>query len=742
MVGNSELAITYYKNCLEITRYINDITQEYICLSNLANNFHLCCQEDKAIEYHQKSLELAKKNNDIAHVSRVLSNLGLVYQSLGQYEKSKNFHEQSLIILKTTNPNLKEEAQSLNNLGIIYNKLGQYDLAIEYHKKSLKIKQEINYLLGKAISVMNIGICYHAQEKYNLAIESHKEYLKILRETENSSEEIKGLINIGNVYCSIKNYQLAKDYYNQAIDILEKNYSPRTEAYLLNGIGRACYCLGEYKQAIDYCQKQLDLAEKIGQSELKANALINMGFWYFKNDQLLEAENILIDAITVCESLRNGLNYNDQLSLFDTQINIYFLLQEVLVKENKYSKALEIAERGRARAFIELLSKRFVTVPQKIDNQLPSLEKIKKIALDYNSIIVEYSIIYSYALYIWVIKPSGEIVFRSIDLNPLLENETSLREIAIEARRTIDESSWPDARHYMKILYEYLIQPIQDILPLEPESQIIFIPQHELYLVSFAALQDTTGKFLIEKYTISIAPSIQSLEIIQNQRNCIITKAWEYKESCINALIVGNPTMPTIPFSKPPIQFKSLPHAQEEAQQVAALFKTEAITGNRATKLHILDLLPKARLIHLATHGILDLTDESGIPGVIALAPSNGDCGLLTSGEILDLELNAELVVLSACNTGLGRITNDGMVSLSCCLFFAGVPSVIVSLWEVPDNSTKLLMTNFYQNLQNNMNKAQALRKAMQTLLEDYRNCPKMWAGITLIGEFSTLLQQ
>ncbi len=731
--GNYDPSITAYQNCLEITKCRNYFDLEAQCLSNLGNSFHLIGQEEKAIKHHQKSIELSIKNHDIHQEYRALVNLGSIYESLGQYQKAIECQEQSLSILNTHS---KEYAQTLGNLGNIYNNLGKYDLAIEYHDKSLKIKLQIQDIIGQAISLMNLGICYHSKKEYPLAIQHHQQSLqKISQYKNNYVEQFKVLINLGNVYRSMENYQVAKDYYNQAISIRYKNCSLREELYLFSGLSRACYYLQEYKQALDYCQRQLDISKQIGEVKLEIDASLNLGFWYYKNNQLLESENILKKAICLHELLRNGLNYNDQVMLFDTQVDVYFLLQEVLVKQNKYSEALEIAERGRARAFIELLSKRFVTIPTKFDNQLPSLEKIKKISLDYNATIVEYSIIYSYALYIWVIQPSGEIIFRNIDLNPLLEDETSLREIAKKANQEIDNSSWTDARYYVKKLYEYLILPIQDVLPTDPESQVIFIPQHELYLVPFPALQDSTGKFLIEQHTISIAPSIQSLEFTQNQKQRIRSKVWEDKDSYIDALVVGNPTMPIIPFSKPPKQLGSLPHSQEEAEEIAALFKTEAIIGNHATKLHIIELLPKAKLIHLATHGECSLTDQSGIPGAIALAPSDKDSGFLTSSDILELELNAELVVLSGCNTGLGAIRNDGIVSLSYCLFFAGIPSVIGSLWEVNDNPTKLLMIDFYQNLQNKMNKAQALRQAMLTLIEQYRNCPKMWAAFTLIGE-------
>ena len=147
--------------------------------------------------------------------------------------------------------------------------------------------------------------------------------------------------------------------------------------------------------------------------------------------------------------------------------------------------------------------------------------------------------------------------------------------------------------------------------------------------------------------------------------------------------------------------------------------------------------LPDARIIHLATHGLLDDFIGLGIPGAIALAPDGTgklNDGLLTASEIFDLKLNAELVVLSACDTGRGKITGDGVIGLSRSLITAGVPSIIVSLWSVPDAPTADLMTKFYRNFQQTGNKAQALRQAMLTTIETHPN-PKDWAAFTLIGE-------
>ncbi len=112
--------------------------------------------------------------------------------------------------------------------------------------------------------------------------------------------------------------------------------------------------------------------------------------------------------------------------------------------------------------------------------------------------------------------------------------------------------------------------------------------------------------------------------------------------------------------------------------------------------------MAQAQIIHLATHGLLQYGDPQAsgirdIPGAIALAPSAASDGLLTSAEILTMKLNAELVVLSACATGRGDITGDGVVGLSRALITAGVPSIIVSLWLVPDAPTSELMREFYR---------------------------------------------
>jgi CHAT domain-containing protein len=202
------------------------------------------------------------------------------------------------------------------------------------------------------------------------------------------------------------------------------------------------------------------------------------------------------------------------------------------------------------------------------------------------------------------------------------------------------------------------------------------------------------------------------------------------------ALVVGNP-------SPMPTGFQPLKGAEKEALDVAQLLSTQPLIGSQATEPAVLQQLPNARIIHLATHGTFN--EQQPLLGGVALAQTGKESqndGLLTAEEIFNLNssgkltLNAELLVLSACNTGRGRITGDGVIGLSRSFIAAGVPSVIVSLWSVPDAPTAELMTQFYTNLyQKKLDKAQALRMAMLKMMEKHRDNPRAWAAFTLIGE-------
>ena len=735
----------------------------------------------KAVDYYAQSLLIAKEMGDPKEEQMALFQMGFGYYWLNDYAKAIEYYEQSLAIARQMNAR-PEEANILLQLGEVYYYIGDHLKAIEYYEQSLALSRPIGERTWEGIALNSLGNAYKNLENYTKATEYYQQALIIAREIGNRNNEGNALSGLGAIYFNQGNYAQAVEYHEQSLAVSKNINNRYNVAVSLNNVGRAYLYLGNITKAIDYYKQGLAISQASDELYGQGNSLYNLGVAYFKSGNLAEAENSLRAAMKAVESIREKLGNKDEfkVSLFERQVSIYRALETVLIAQNKTQEALEIAERGRARAFVELLASRLASEqPNQPTITPPTIEQIKQIAKAQNATLVEYSISYDEVptqgkllpsnLYIWVIKPTGEIAFRSVDLKTALRklNLSSLKDLVTSSRQSICGNSCRSliAEHRNEVaqgkplqaLHQILIEPITDLLPTNPNDHVIFIPKEYLYLVPFPALQDASGKYLVEKHTLLTAPSIQVLDLTQQQRQRIGTRQGTSPQGN-EVLVLGNPTMPSVPpkVGEKPQALPPLPGAEQEAIAVANLLKTQALTGKQGTKSAVVARMPSARIIHLATHGILD--DVRGLGSAIALAPSEGRFalapdgtprdssrtkegmagegvdGLLTAEEILTLQLNAELVVLSACDTGRGRITGDGVIGLSRSLISAGVPSVIVSIWAVPDAPTASLMTNFYQNLQKSPDKAQALRQAMLETMKQNPN-PRNWAAFTLIGE-------
>jgi filamentous hemagglutinin family protein len=714
----------------------------------------------KAIACYHQNLAVAQQLQNSQQEAIALYNLGVSYFYLGDYARSTQYYEQHLNSSQQRRDSLGE-GQALAGLGAAYSALGTYDKAIDYYQRSLAITQALTDKNWQLTTLRNLGIAYLAQGDYAKAIDYQEQSLAIARSKQDLLGEGIALGNLGIAYFSLGDYNKAIEYHQQYLTIAKASQDKIGEGRSLGNLGLAYYGLKDFARSADYHKQHLNIARQLQDRPGEGHALNNLGDALFKLGNLIEAEKTLVAGIQVWESLRDGLGSNDanKVSIFETQATTYSTLQEVLIAQNKTDAALEIAERGRARAFVELLASRIGTADaiNRVSTNPPTIEQLKSIAQEQNATLVEYSIIRNAfdlqnkrhinesELYIWVVQPTGEVAFRKVDLKPLWQRQkTTLSDIVANTRLAIGANgrgekvrAWVkpgrNNNRELKQLHQLLIQPIAELLPKDANAKVIFIPQESLFMVPFAGLQDTNEKYLIEQHTILTAPSIQVLDLTHKQRQ---RRAKLPSLQGKDVLVVGNPTMPKVPvkLNQPPKQLNQLPGAEKEAIAIANLLDSKAIIGNRATKAAILQKMPEARIIHLATHGLLDDFTGGGVPGAIALTPSGKDNGLLSAGELLNLNLKADLVVLSACNTGRGRITGDGVIGLSRALISAGVPTAIVSLWAVPDAPTAYLMTEFYKNLQQNPDKATALRNAMLATMKQNPQ-PKNWAAFTVIGE-------
>jgi CHAT domain-containing protein/predicted negative regulator of RcsB-dependent stress response len=735
-LSQSKKALEYYQQALEIQRQMGDHQGEAATLTSIGSAYAGLSQYDQALEFFQQALKIDREVNSRSGEAANLSSIGAVYWHLGQYAKALEFYQQALTIRQEIGDR-SGEGITLSNLGTIYLDLGQEVQALKFLEQALAIHREVGKRHVEGTTLNSMGALFERTGRYTQALEFYQKVLAIRKEVGDRTGEATTLNNVGGIYTSLAQYPKALESYQQALGISREASDYQGEGRILNNIGEVYSNLNQYSQAVASYQQALAVARKIGARQAEGISLSNLGETFLKAGNLGEATENLLASIEIWESVRLGLADTNKVSFFDTISATYGFLQQAFVAQNKTNTALEIAERGRARAFVELLASKVLEKPNSQLTIKPlTILQIQQVAREQKATLVPYSIVDD-ELYIWVVKPIGKVDFKQVDLRSqkiLLEDLiTSTRQsIGVRGRDSLDISFEPTSTQSdrLKQLYKLLIEPIAQYLPTDPNDRVIFIPQKELFLVPFPALQDASGKYLIQKHTILMAPSIQVLQLTREKRPTV---------SGDGVLVVGNPTMPSVTTTvgESSQQLKNLPGAQKEATDIAQLLNTKALTGKQATKAAVLPKLSNARIIHLATHGLLDDFKGLGVPGAIALAPDGtGELndGLLTSNEIFGLKLNAELVVLSACDTGRGRVTGDGVIGLSRSLITAGVPSVIVSLWSVPDAPTASLMTEFYQNLQKNPNKAQALRQAMLTTMKQHPN-PIDWAAFTLIGE-------
>jgi len=701
-----------------------------------------------AIQYWQRALKIYQQSQNPQKEGEALGNLGLAYRDIGEYQKAIDYQKQAWKIFRQLK-NRRAEGQLLGNLGNVYLVLGDYKQAQEYQQQSLTIARLTKDLIGEGFALGALGMIYANRGKYPQAIDLYSQSLAIARETKNRQKEAGILHNLGSVYQSQEKNNQALENFQQSLNLAREIKNRNIEQKVLNSLGLLYANSKNYGKAIASQQQSLKIAQEIGSRLAEALVLNNLGDILFTSGKLVEAENKLRLAVKILDSLRENLDERSKVSIFDTQLVTYNSLQEVLVAQNKPEAALEASEQGRARVFVELMKTKLNSKSKSnaiSQGTTPlTITQIKQIAKQQKATIVEYSIVRDgvlvrgklkapeLELFIWVVKPTGEVILQRVDLKSLGQQNTSLTKIVTKTRHALDPAENPEfintqvVSQGLKQLHKLLIEPIAEHLPQDPNERIIFIPHEALFLVPFPALQNQNGNYLIEKHTIASAPAIQILELTHQQRK-------RSQGLAKDILVVGNPTMPTLKVGEPPYQLGQLKGAEAEAKEVAKLLQTQAIIGSKATKLEITKKMPQAKIIHIATHGILDDIKQLGVPGAIALAPSTNDNGFLTSSEIINLQLNAQLVVLSACQTGRGEITGDGVIGLSRSLLSAGAASAIVSLWDAPDNTTKSLMVAFYKNLQIHNDKAQALRQAMLYTMKKYP-IPTNWAAFTLMGE-------
>ena len=832
-IGSVYYDIADYKkaiNCHNKRRLIaskkNNKKEEADALSSLGNAYYAMGNYSKARIYYTRSLNISRylimdKRSEVI----ALGGLGSVYHSVGNYEQAIKEHKkrECIIIKALNNQELTEEdriefmqlkGSALGGLGNAYHILGNHKKnegdkkkAMEYYKEAMKNyenhleaaqygnSKKDRFTREEAIALGELGSLYHSLWKLSnfindsdlkKAIIFYKNRLEIAKEIRDRRLIASTHGNLGSIYYSIaNNLKRSPESFLESLEFYDKSIKS-TQQYLttsehiedLPGIGNAKNSLG-----VSYFQ--ISEIRKAQQKSAEAQ------------ENLVKAIQNLESAMSVRESLRQRLTETEKVFIFDTQQTTYLNLQQVYISNDKPELALEIAERGRARAFVDILTKQLNS--NRKTSVIINIQDIKRIAQEQQATLVIYSNIpkansitdHNEKLYIWVVKPNQEKVdFKKVNLEGWKKELKKFRDDLPEGDRPPPNqigTSYPrlyirsskkdeinpreifkkeDVNEILEKFYKILIEPDDKRKTLSKEDKrVIFIPQGFLFDVPFAALYDPNEQqYLIEKHTILTAPSIQALDMLrERQENRGPSGKFLRNEDW---LILGIKNAKPNKFCSQDLKLLELPGAEKEAEDIAFnLFQRKAMEDK--TEVAVRQKMLQARMIHLASHGILGNCEEyaevpgaialdasepyAKVPGAIALDASEPYDGWLTASEISQMKLQAELIVLSACDTALGRLTADGVIGLSRSALAAGSSSAIVSLWKVNDNSTAFLMTEFYRQLKEQsksgkLDKAEALRQAMlktknyvdkNTKKKIYSE-PYQWSAFTLVGEATT----
>lgn len=705
-----ETAVQHLERAVAVYEQLNMPDQQAAALGNLGVAFRIGENYTASLAHLEQAYALMKQTENVAGEWTALQQLALTYRALGNTEKALNLLQEQLALSERQN-NQSWIAQALANLGLIYMDSGENAAARQAFERQIEIA---NRLGDQALA------------------ERGRSNLALLHVDANPPRD--------QLEADIDRYEAIRAEQLKSGDLIAAGYTSGDLGLLYRQRGRRSghhKALRAFEEYLSSTRARNDLREE-------RVALHNMGVVLYELGQESEAETVLWQAIELSEQLREDLADINRISIFNSHLASYSVQQLVLVAQKRWSEALEVSERGRARAFADLLLTRTQTNTPTVSALLtapnPTLEALQNLARTEQAVLVEYSLVESEHsnpdLLIWVIQPSGKVDFRQVDLSRL---STPLDELIQAIQWSIGDRSrggfavvpedQPDPSVSLRQLHQLLIEPISDLLPITPDTPIIFAPHEELFLVPFPALLNDQGQYLIENHTLLTVPSFQVLSLTQQQN--------ARRGSPSNtALIVGNPKMPELTETKwSGLPLASLPNAETEAISVGQILQAPTLLQDNATETTIRQQLPQATLAHFATHGLLDYgTINDSIPGAIVLSADAKNDGLLTASEILDLQIISELVVLSACDTGLGSISGDGVNGLMRSFLLAGAANVIVSLWSVPDAPTADLMTEFYRQWQQNgLDKAQALRQAMLITLATHPD-PKNWAAFTLVG--------
>ncbi|MFQ5559256.1 MAG: CHAT domain-containing protein [Nitrospinota bacterium] len=724
-MGLFEKADRFYTKGINLSKTLPEQTLMAKGKLYLGNTNWFRGEYQKSFSYLSEAEELAHQK-DTAFQIMAENTKGLIFWTLNEPKKALT-HVNKAISFSRTQKISSELATSLNNAGLIYRQSGKIEKSIEMFQKALEIDTSLKNKWGLGYDHRNLGISQMRLKHYEKA-EKHLTLAETMsEEIKNRPNHVKSLLELGNLNLETGKTEKALSFYQNA-------YEASVKYYLKEVSWRAAY-----KQGI--IQK--------------------------KKGNLEEALKWFKTAISIVEKMRAGIKIEElQNSFQENKISLYKDAIVLLVNMGQTDAAFNYVERSRSRSFIDLLGNKKITVKNNSDQK--ELEKVQSLFLKIETITRELGAYDSppkkllekleenktrYEEALIEIKRKNPQLSSFVSVEPLTLEElkdildeklgaltymltddevliwliTKKKTLFFRSRTELSETTklvkqyrtgiqnLEPVDNELKRLYQILIEPVaKEIDQLE---NLAIIPDGALHYLSFSALNKGDG-YLIDKIPLFYLPSASVFKFTFAKRT---NKTFEK----VKVLAVGNPDLGSFNYD--------LPMAELEAGSIKWTFpEVDLLTREKATEKWIVDNIDKYNIIHIASHGEFNTLDP--LLSALMFASESSEPASLTVQEIFSLNLKADIVTLSACQTGLGKLKAGELIGLNRAFMYAGTHSLISSLWRVDDLSTALLMKYFYRFLPQH-DKGSSLRKAQLLVKKNFPH-PAYWSGFSLVGDY------
>ncbi len=770
--GDPTQALELYQQSLTLLEAQGNKGRVAITLYNMGYVYYDLSNYARAMEHFQKSLTLAGAIGDQEGVAWALNSVGNVYMSQGNYAQSLDYYRQGLALSEKLGDK-EGVATMLDNIGLVYNKQGDYAPALEYLRKSLALREEMGNREGIARTLKNLGNVHYNQFDYAPALEYFQKSLALREALGNKNGIAVALSNIAKVHQKQGRQAPALDFAERAAALARQIGETEVlwRARLMSGA--AYRALNQPAQARLAFEEAVATVETLrtsvaGGEEEQQRFFASRVSPYHAMVDLFVAEGRATEALAFAERakarvlldvLQTGrvnvtkalttreqeqeLKLRAELSSLNTQVSTASRPEKPDQAKLGELKSLREKARLNYEAFQTSL---YAAHPElrvhRGEAPVIEAEEVAALLPDAGSALLEYvvtdEVTFLFAVTKGQGKPAAEVQVFTL---PVKRDELIKQ---IEAFR--QQLAGRDLGYHASAmkLHALLLKPAQ--AQLKGKNNLVIVPDDKLWDLPFQALLTRTNRFLIEEAALAYTPSLTVLREMTKRR-----RKWNVDEASATLLALGNPLLGKETRERATLALRDekldpLPEAEEEVKALGQLYSaagSKVYIGAEAREDRAKTEAGQARILHFATHGTLNNASPMYSHLVLAQGDKNED-GLLEAWELMELDLKADLVVLSACETARGRFgAGEGMIGLTWALFVAGVPATVVSQWKVESASTRDLMVSFHRGISSppragkaKATKTEALRQAALKLLKNPETShPFYWAGFVLVGD-------